>query len=142
MKTQNRLTQAANSDKLYSKFMKIGDDHSFSEFRHTVQRRKTVSVITKKWVLNTVEKLSASEIEELKHYLEYLVWKSQTPTGNLGNPKDSPKSEPTGQPTQILAALSRSHRVSIEDAEALLQSIKEGEIPIQFDSDFDESAGK
>ncbi len=101
-----------------------------------------MSVNTKKWVLNTVEKLSASEIEELKRYLEYLVWKSQTPTENLENPKDSPKSEPTGQPTQVLAALNRSHRVSIEDAEALLQSIKEGEIPIRFDSDFDESAGK
>lgn len=101
-----------------------------------------MSVTTKKWVLNTVEKLSTSEMEELKRYLEYLVWKSQTPTGNLENPKDSPKSKPTGQPTQILAALNRSHRVSTEDAEALLQSIKEGEIPIQFDSDFDESAGK
>lgn len=100
-----------------------------------------MSVTTKKWVLNTVEKLSASEIEELKHYLEYLVWKSQAPKGSLETPPDSPKSEPTGQPTQILAALNRSHRVSIEDAETLLQSIKEGEIPIRFDSDFDESAG-
>ena len=89
-----------------------------------------MSVTTKNWVLKTIEKLSASEMEELKRYLEYLVWKSQTPTGNLENPKDSPKSEPTGQPTQILAALNRSHRVSIEDAEALLQSIKETEIPI------------
>ena len=89
-----------------------------------------MSVTTKNWVLKTVEKLSASEMEELKRYLEYLVWKSQTPTGNLENPKDLPKSEPTGQPTQVLAALNRSHQVSREDAEALLQSIKEGEIPI------------
>ena len=94
-----------------------------------------MSVTTKNWVLKTVEKLSASEMEELKRYLEYLVWKSQTLTGSLENPKDSPKSEPTGQPTQVLAALNRSHQVSREDAEALLQSIKEGEIPMRLDSD-------
>ena len=101
-----------------------------------------MSVAEKKWVLDTVEKLSVSEIEELKRYLEYLIWKSQLSTASLETLPDLPKSEPTGQPTQILAALNRSHQVSIEDAEALLQSIKEGKIPIRFDSDFDESAGK
>ena len=64
-----------------------------------------MSVTTKKWVLNTVEKLSVSEIEELKRYLEYLVWKSQTPTRSLENPQDSPKLERKGQPKQILAAI-------------------------------------
>jgi len=101
-----------------------------------------VSVTTKKWVLDTVEKLSDSEIVELKRYLEYLIRKSQLSTASLETPPNSPKSEPTGRPTQVLAALNRSHQVSIEDAEALLQSIEEGEIPIRFDSDFDESAGK
>ena len=106
------------------------------------RRRKTVSVTSKKWVLNTVEKLSASEIEELKHYLEYLVWKSQTPIENLGNPQDSPKFERKGQPRQILAAINKSHDVTVEDAAALLHSIKEGEIPMHFDSDFDEPKGE
>lgn len=101
-----------------------------------------MSVTTKKWVLDTVEKLSDSEIVELKRYLEYLIRKSQLSTASLETPPNSPKSEPTGRPTQVLAALNRSHQVSIEDAEALLQSIEEGEIPIRFDSDFDESAGK
>ena len=101
-----------------------------------------MSVRRKKWVLDTVEKLSDSEIVELKRYLEYLIWKSQLSTASLETPPNSPKPEPTGRPTQVLAALNRSHQVSIEDAEALLQSIKEGEIPIRFDSDFDESAGK
>ena len=32
-----------------------------------------MSVTTKNWGLKTVEKLSASEMEELKRYLEYLV---------------------------------------------------------------------
>ncbi len=95
-----------------------------------------MSVTTKKWVLDTVEKLSVSEIEELKHYLEYLVWKSQTPTRTLGNPKDLPKLDRRGQPRQILAAINKSHDVTAEDAAALLHSIKEGEIPMRFDSDF------
>lgn len=98
-----------------------------------------MSVTTKKWVLKTVEKLSASEIEELRRYLEYLVWKSEIQKEHLETPQDSPKPEPTGQPSQVLAAINRSHQVSIEDAEALLQSIKDGEIPMRFDSAFDES---
>ena len=96
-------------------------------------------ITTKKWVLNTVEKLSVSEIEELKRYLEYLVRKSQIPTRNLGNPKDLPKIEQKGQPRQILAAINKSHHVTTEDAKALLHSIKEGEITIRFDSGFDKS---
>ena len=95
-----------------------------------------MSVATKNWVLKTVEELSAAEIEELKGYLEYLVWKSEIPTGRLGTPQDSSKPEPTGQPSHVLASISRSHQVSIEDAEALLQSIRDGEIPMRFDSVF------
>ena len=77
-------------------------------------------------------------MEELKRYLEYLVWKSRTPTGNLENPKDLSKLERRGQPKQILEAINKSHDVTTEDAAALLQSIKEGEIPMRFESDFDE----
>ena len=93
-----------------------------------------MSVTTKKWVLNTVEKLSTSEIEELKRYLEYLVWKSEIPTENLENSQDSSKLKRKGQPTQILKAINKSHHVTPEDAEALLNAIKEGEIPMRFDS--------
>ena len=101
-----------------------------------------MSVTTRKWLLDAVEKLSDTEIVELRRYLEYLVWKSQLSTTRFEVPPESPKPAPTGQPTQALAAINRSHEVSIEDAEALLQSIKEGEIPIRFDSDFDESEGE
>ena len=101
-----------------------------------------MSVTAKKWMLHTVEKLSAAEIEELKRYLEYLVWKSEIPTERLGIPQDLSKPEPTGQPSQVLAAINRSDQVSIEDAEALLQSIKDGEIPLRFDSVFVESEGE
>ena len=93
-------------------------------------------------MLNTVEKLSASEIEELKRYLEYLVWKSEIPTENLENPQDSSKLKRKGQPKRILAAINKSHDVTPEDAEALLNAIKEGEIPMRFDSSFDESEGE
>ena len=101
-----------------------------------------MSVTTKEWVLKTVEKLSASEIEELRRYLEYLVWKSEIPTERLGIPQDSPKLEPTGRPSHVLAAINRSDQVSIEDAEALLQSIKDGEIPMRFDSVFGKSVSE
>lgn len=101
-----------------------------------------MSVKTKKWVLDTVEKLSHPEIEELQKYLEYLIWKSQLSTKGFSKPQDSPNPEPKGQPKQILEAVNKSHQVTMEDAEALLQSIKEGEIPMRFDSAFDESTGK
>lgn len=101
-----------------------------------------MSVTIKKWVLNTVEELSASEIEELKRYLEYLVWKSEIPTESLGNSQNSSRLRQKGRPSQILAAINKSHHVTPEDAEALLNAIKEGEIPMRFDSVFDESEGE
>ncbi len=101
-----------------------------------------MSVTTKKWVLDTVEELSASEIEELKRYLEYLVWKSEIPTESFGNPQDSSKLKRKGQPERILAAINKSHHVTPEDAKALLDSIKEGEIPMRFDSVFDDLEGE
>ncbi len=101
-----------------------------------------MSVTAKEWVFNTVEKLSASEIEELKRYLEYLVWKSEIPTGSLGNSQDSSKLKRKGQPKRILSAINKSHDMTPEDAEALLNAIKEGEIPMRFDSVFDESEGE
>ena len=91
-------------------------------------------------VFNTVEKLSASEIEELKRYLEYLVWKSEIPIESLGSPQDSSKLKRKGQPGRILEAINKSHHVTPEDA--LLNSIKEGEIPMRFDSAFDASEGE
>ena len=89
--------------------------------------------------LDTVEKLSASDMEELKWYLESLVWKSEIPTENLENPQNSSKLKRKGRPKRILAALNKSHDVTPEDAVVLLNAIKEGEIPMRFDSVFNES---
>lgn len=84
---------------------------------------------TREWVLDTVAQLPDPEMQELQGYLEYLVWKSEKPKRK-------------GQPKQILEAINKSHDVTMEDAEALLQSIKAGEIPMQFDSPFAESEGE
>lgn len=83
---------------------------------------------TRQWVLDTVAKLPDREMRELKEYLEYLVWKSK-------------KLRRKGQPKRILEAINKSHDVTMEDAEALLQSIKEGEILMQK-SLLDELEGK
>ena len=101
-----------------------------------------MSVRGKKWVLDTVEELSASEIEELKRYLEYLVGKSEIPTESLENSPDLSTLKRKGQPTRILNAINKSYHVTPEDAEVLLNAIKEGEIPMRFDSAFDESESK
>ncbi len=101
-----------------------------------------MSVKTKKWVLNTVEKLSSPELEELKRYLEYLVWKSEISMESLEDLQDSSKLKRKGQPRRILAAISKSHNVTPEDAEALLNAIKEGEIPMRFDSASTRRKGK
>lgn len=87
-----------------------------------------MSATTKEWVLDTVAKLPNPEMGELKRYLEYLIWKSH-------------KSKGKGQPKQILEAINKSHDVAMEDALALLESIKEGKTPIRFDSPFDGIVG-
>lgn len=70
--------------------------------------------------------------------MEYLIWKSETPTESLEDPQDSSKLKRKGQPRRILAAINKSHDMTPEDAEALLNAIKEGEIPMRFDAPFDE----
>lgn len=74
------------------------------------------------------------EIEKLKRYLEHLISKSQHSIEGFGEPSGLPNLEPKGRPKQILEAINKSHQVTMEDAEALLQAIEEGEIPIRFDS--------
>ncbi len=101
-----------------------------------------MSVTTRNWVLDTVKKLPHDEIEKLKSYLESLICKSQQSAEGVRISQNLSDSGPKGKPKQILQALNQSHEVSIEDAEVLLQSIKEGEIPIRFETIFDKSAGK
>lgn len=77
----------------------------------------------------------------MKQYLEYHVWRSEIPTEHLGNPQDASKLKRKGQPIRILAALNKSHDMTPEDAETLLNAIKKGELPMRFDSAFDEEKG-
>jgi len=78
----------------------------------------TMQTSTKEWVMKTLETLRPEETKQLIDYMEFLVWKSQ-------------KTRQKGQPSRILEAINKSHEVTMEDAEALLQSIKEGEIRVR-----------
>ena len=90
-----------------------------------------MSVERKKWLQDTIEKLSDSDIEKLQKYVESLSVKSPLSKKDIRNPESIQKSNPAGKPKQILTAINKSHQVTKEDADALLQSIKEGEIPTQ-----------
>ena len=101
-----------------------------------------MSVETKKWLHDTIEKLSDADIEKLQKYIEPLFVKSTLSKKDISNAEGIPNIEPAGKPKKILAAINRSHQVTIEDADSLLQSIREGEIPMRFDSVFDKLPGK
>ena len=85
---------------------------------------------TREWVLDTVTKLPEKDVEQLKYYLEFLTWKSKQ---QESEPKQTGKN-PMAQ--RIIEAVEKSHEVTIEDAEALLQVIKENQMPVRFDSPF------
>ena len=90
---------------------------------------------TREWIVQTVSQLPEKYAEQLKDYLEFLTWKSK-------QQKSEPKT--TGKnpiALRVIEAIEKSNEVTMEDAEALLQSIKEGEIPMRFDSPFKESDG-
>ena len=101
-----------------------------------------MSVETRKWLHDTIEKLSDADIERLQKYIERFSVKSILLRKDFSNTDGIPNPAPSGKPKKILAAIDKSHQVTKEDADALLQSIREGEIPMRFDSVFDESAGK
>ena len=94
-----------------------------------------MQAVTREWIHKAVDKLPDRETEHLKDYLEFLTWKSK-------QQKSEPKT--TGKnpiALRVIEAIEKSNEVTMEDAEALLQSIKEGEIPMRFDSPFKESDG-
>ncbi len=107
-----------------------------------MEMEEIMSVKTKKWLHETIEKLSDSDIEKLQKHIESLFVKSILSKKEISNTEGIPNPEPTGKPKKILTAINKSHQVTKEDADALLQSIREGEIPVRFDSVFDKSTGK
>ncbi len=93
-----------------------------------------MQAVTREWIHKAVDQLPDQETEQLKDYLEFLTWKSKQ--------KQEPKT--TGKnpiALRVIEAIEKSNEVTMEDAEALLQSIKEGEIPMRFESPFKESDG-
>jgi len=85
---------------------------------------------TKEWVLDTVSQLPEKEMEQLRDYLEFLMWKTE-----------QWKSEGQHLSQRIIEVVEQSHDVTMEDAEALLQAIEEGKRPVRFGSPF-EPGGK
>lgn len=96
-----------------------------------MQKEDIVTDNVKRRVIDTFEKLSPREVEELQNYLKYLIWKSQSTTTDYIIKQDSQISESSGRPKQIIAAINKSHDVSLENAHALIKSIKEGDSPIR-----------
>jgi primase-polymerase (primpol)-like protein len=85
---------------------------------------------TREWIHQTIAQLPEEDAEQLKHYLQFLTWKSKTQ-------KPAPKSGAQNPiALRVISAIEKSDEVTMEDAEALLQSIKEGEIPMRFSSPF------
>ena len=86
---------------------------------------------TREWVLDTVAKLPEKDIEQLKDYLEFLTWKSK---------QMKPEPKQTGKnliAQRIIKAMEQPPHLTHEDVEALRQSIKEGKMPVKFDSPFE-----
>ena len=82
---------------------------------------------TREQVMEMISKLPEKDLERLKEYGEYLVWRS--------------KHQTKSDAQRILEAINQSHEVTMEDAEALLQSIEESKMPVNFDSPFEQSHG-
>ena len=86
---------------------------------------------TREWIIKTVRKLPEKEIEPLKDYLEFLVWKNK-------NQKKTGKT----QAQRIIEVMEQPPHLTHEDVEALRQAIEEGKRPMKFDSPFNEPEGK
>jgi hypothetical protein len=86
---------------------------------------------TREWIHKTVDELPDRETEQLKDYLEFLTWKSKQ---QESEPKQTGKN-PIVQ--RIVKAMEKPPHLTHEDLEALRQSIKEGKMPLRFDSPFE-----
>ena len=90
-----------------------------------------------------IEQLSTEKLKSVIDYLNYLqdkeAWEA---THELASDPESaedlePKStckNPMAQ--RIIEVIEKSHDVTLEDAEVLLQVIKENQMPVRFDSPF------
>ncbi len=83
---------------------------------------------TREWIIKTVRKLPEKDIEPLKDYLEFLVWKSKS---TLKKPEKT-------QAQRIIEVMEQPPHLSHEDVEALRQAIEEGKMPVKYDSPFEQ----
>jgi hypothetical protein len=81
-----------------------------------------MSIMTREWLFDSVSQLPNREIEQLREYLEFLVWKTKPTETSLAQ--------------KIIQTMEQSTEVTIEDAHSLLTAIKEGQKSVQFESPF------
>ena len=93
--------------------------------------------------IELIKQLSTEKLKAGVDYLTYLqdkeAWEA---THELASDPEIAKSlepKPTNKnpiAQRIIEAVEKSHDVTLEDAEALLQVIKENQMPVRFDSPF------
>ena len=93
-----------------------------------------------------VELIKQLSTEKLKAGIDYLTYlqdnEGQEATHESASDPEIAKSlepKPTDKNPivgRIIEAVEKSHDVTLEDAEALLQAIKENQMPVRFDSPF------
>ena len=90
-----------------------------------------------------IKQLSTEKLKAGIDYLNYLRdkegWEATHELANDPEITKSLESKPTGKNPivgRIIEAVEKSHDVTLEDAEVLLQVIKENQMPVRFDSPF------
>ena len=90
-----------------------------------------------------IKQLSMEKLKAGVDYLNYLqdkeAWEANRELTNNPEIAETLEPKPTGKnpiAQRIIEAIEKSHDVTLEDAEALLQVIKENQMPVRFNSPF------
>ena len=94
--------------------------------------------VTQKEIIKEYPSLTQESIKAALEFAQSAVQK-EFPVEEA-KPQESETMETVKNPMarRILEAIDKSHDVTMEDAEALLKVIKENQMPVRFDSPFDE----
>ena len=90
-----------------------------------------------------IKQLSTEKLKAGVDYLNYLqdkeAWEATHELASDPESAENLESKPTNKnpiAQRIIEAVEKSHDVTLEDAEVLLQVIKENQMPVRFDSPF------
>lgn len=92
---------------------------------------------TREWIHQTVDQLPEKDAEQLKDYLEFLIWKSKQKAVVHGQRQPESKTGKNPIAQRIIKAMEKPPYVAHEDIEALLQVISEAKQPTRFESPFE-----